>query len=151
MLRTKSPTTRVTWLWLTLMFTLVLFSLAACFGEEEPAKPAENAAASNNASSGAAAAAAGPLKFVYVFAADCAPCQTMDPIITQLETDYKDKMTIERYDATSDQGKKYMADYGLKKNPSYVILDAKGTKLWSNAGEIHKDMLHQQVDTLLQK
>ncbi|MFN8493956.1 MAG: thioredoxin domain-containing protein [Caldilineaceae bacterium] len=150
MLRTKSPTTRFIWLWLSLIFTLVLFSLAACFGEEEPAKPAENAAASNSSSSGGAAAA-GPLKFVYVFSADCAPCKAMDPIITQLETDYKDKMTVERYDATSDQGKKYMADYGLKKNPSYVILDAKGTKLWSNAGEIHKDMLHQQVDSLLQK
>lgn len=150
MMETKSAAKPFTWLWLSLIFTLVLFSLAACFGEEESAKPAEKASASNSAAAGAAAAA-GPLKFVYIFAADCAPCKTMEPIITQLETDYKDKMTIERYDATSDQGKKYMADYGLKKNPSYVILDAKGTKLWSNAGEIHKDMLHQQVDTLLQK
>ncbi len=98
---------RFTGLFVLIVLLLASFSLMACFGEaEEPAsKPATN-------SNAAPAAAAGPLKFIYLSTADCEPCKNMDPIITQLETDYKDKVVVERYDATSDQGKKYMADYG---------------------------------------
>jgi len=139
---------RFTGAFVLIVLFVASFSLIACFGEAE--EPASKPAASN-APAASGATAAGPLKFVYLSAADCAPCKNMDPIITQLETDFKDKVVVERYDATSDQGKKYMADYDLKKNPSYVILAADGKKLWSNAGEIHKDMLHQQVETLVQK
>ena len=141
---------RFTGLFVLIVLLVASFSLIACFGGgEEPAS--SKPATASNAAPAAGAAPAGPLKFIYLSAADCNPCKNMDPIIKQLETDYKDKVVVERYDATSDQGKKYMADYDLKKNPSYIILTADGKKLWSNAGEIHKDMLHQQVETLLQK
>ncbi len=136
---------RTTALLLVLMFVAPLL-LTACFGEEEPPK---DAATSNQSSNAAAATAAGPLKFIYFYTADCAPCKEMDPIIEQVTTDYKDKVTVEKHDGASDDGKKLMEQYSLKKTPSYVILDATGKQLWSNAGQIHKDMLNQQVQTLL--
>jgi thiol-disulfide isomerase/thioredoxin len=145
----QSGSKRFTWLLLFVVLLIVSFSLVACFGEAEA--PASNTPKNSYAAPAGGAATAGPLKFIYLSAADCEPCKNMDPIITQLAIDYKDKVVVERYDAASDQGKKFMTDYDLKKNPSYVILAADGTKLWSNAGEIHKDMLHQQVETLLQK
>lgn len=136
---------------LALSMLLVLLGsllLAACFGEEEPAK---GTAASNQAASNTAVVAAGPLKFIYFYTADCVACTEMEPIIEQVTTDYKDKVVVEKYDGASADGKKLMDQYQLKKTPSYVILDAKGTQLWSNAGQIHKDMLNQQVQTLLPK
>lgn len=149
MMKTQSVSKRYTWLLLFVAFLIAAFALMACFGAAE--EPAGNTAITSNATPAARAAVAGPLKFIYLFAANCEPCKNMDPIITQLTTDYKDRVIVERYDAASEQGKKFMVDYDLKKNPSYVILAADGTKLWSNAGEIHKDMLHQQVETLLKK
>ena len=140
---------RFTWLLGLIVLIMAATSLAACGGDKGDAAPSNAPAAANNAAGGAAAG--GPLKFVYLFATDCEPCKNMDPIIAQMAADYKGKVVVERYDATSDQGKKFMSDYSFKKTPSYVILGADGTKLWANAGEIHKDLLHQEMETLLQK
>lgn len=133
---------------LLVVLLVALFGLAACGGGDQEA--AGSTGSTGNAAS-AGGAAAGPLKFLYLFAADCEPCKNMDPVITELTTDYKGKIAVERYDTATDQGKKLLSDYGFKKTPSYVILAADGSKLWANAGEIHKDLLHQELDTLLQK
>jgi Thioredoxin len=130
------------WLLLLVALLVALFTLVACGGDEEAAPEAASAPP----------AAAGPLKFIYLYSADCGqPCAEMDPIVDQLLVDYKDKILVEKVDAASDQGKKYTADYAITKNPAYVILGADGNKLWSNSGQIHKDMLNQQVIGLLDK
>jgi len=69
----------------------------------------------------------------------------MDPVISGIETDFKDQAIVERYDASSEEGKQLMSQYSLTDNPSYVMVDTEGTKLWSNTGPMHKDMLRQQV------
>lgn len=132
-----------------LAFILLLSALvlAACGGGDEEAAPAE--ASGSQPASDSAAAAGGPLKFLYFTATDCDPCTRMDPIIEQMGKDNEGKLVVEKYDAASDDGKKLMGEHGLTKTPSYVILGADGAMLWSNAGEIHKDMLKQQLIALL--
>jgi hypothetical protein len=131
------------WLLLLVALLVAALTLTACGGGDEAAAEGENAPA---------AAPSGPLKFIYLYSADCGqPCKEMDPIVDQLLVDYKDKVVVEKVDAASEQGKKYTADYAITKNPAYVILGADGTKLWSNSGQIHKDMLNQQVIGLLNK
>ena len=132
---------------LTLLLVAVL-GLAACGGAEEPAAdpaPAADAGAP-------VAPEGGPFKFLYFYAADCGtPCTDMDPVIAGIETDFKDQTVVTRYDAASEEGKQLMEQYSLKKTPSYVILAADDTKLWSNSGPIHKDMLRQQVTNLVRQ
>ena len=135
------------WLLLTVLLVAVL-GLAACGGDEEPAADAAPAAAA----AGAASAAGGPFKFLYFYAADCGtPCTDMEPVITGIEADYKDQAVVTRYDAASEEGKQLMEQYSLKKTPSYVILAGDDTKLWSNSGPIHKDMLRQQMTNLVRQ
>jgi hypothetical protein len=134
------------WLLITVLLVAAL-GLAACGGDEEPA--ADTAPAADAAP---AAPAGGPLKFFYFYAADCgAPCTDMDPVIASIETDFKDQAVVTRYDAASEEGKQLMEQYSLKKTPSYAILAADDTKLWSNSGPIHKDMLRQQMTNLVRQ
>ena len=131
------------WLLLWVVLLVATLALAACGGSDEAASGSENAPA---------AAPTGPLKFIYLYSADCGQlCKEMEPVVDQLTIDYKDKVVVEKVDSASDQGKKYTADYAITKNPAYVILGADGNKLWSNSGQIHKDMLNQQVIGLLDK
>lgn len=123
-----------------LLALLALFTVAACGGADDAAADEETTANSTTT---------GPLKFVYIYAADCAPCEQMTPIIDELAAEYAAQLVVEKYDAASDEGKKYMVDYSLSTNPSYVILSADGSKLWSNTGQIHQDMLRQQLTALL--
>jgi len=135
------------WLLLTVLLVAVL-GLAACGGDEEPATDAAPAAAA----AAPASAAGGPFKFLYFYAADCGtPCTDMEPVITGIEADYKDQAVVTRYDAASEEGKQLMEQYSLKKTPSYVILAGDDTKLWSNSGPIHKDMLRQQMTNLVRQ
>jgi len=115
-----------------LLVALFPLLLTACGGDDE-------------ASGGDAAAATGPVRFLYFSAADCGPCNDMAPIIDGIEKDFAGKIAVERYDATSDDGKKLMEQYELKVTISYVIAAADVAKLWSLTGAIHKDMLCQQI------
>lgn len=133
---------------LTSILLLAALFLAACGGGEEETAPAEGAAA-QPAASNEGDATSGALKFLYFTAADCAPCDRMNPIIEQMGKDNEGKIVVEKYDAASEEGKKLMGEHSLTKTPSYVILGSDGAMLWSNAGEIHKDMLKQQLIALL--
>ena len=136
------------WLLITVLLVAAL-GLAACGGGDE--EPAADAGAAADAPA-PAAPEGGPFKFLYFYAADCGtPCSDMDPVIAGIETDFKDQTVVTRYDAASEEGKQLMEQYSLKKTPSYVILAADDTKLWSNSGPIHKDMLRQQMTNLVRQ
>lgn len=121
--------------WMILWLVVAMLVLAACGGDDE--ESAEDASTD--------AAASGPIKFLYFYAADCAPCDEMTPIVDGVEQDFKDKLVVERYDAASEEGKKLMEQYGLENPPSYAMIAPDGTKVWALNGAIHKDMLRQQV------
>jgi thiol-disulfide isomerase/thioredoxin len=123
-------------LFIVVLAWAILLALSACGGNEEAAAPAQGSSA---------AAASGRIRFLYFFSADCPPCQEMDPVIAGLETDFADKLVVERYDAAGEDGTRLMGEYNLDRTPSYVMLGADGAKLWSITGQIHKDMLRQQV------
>lgn len=138
---------RGVWIQALIALLLAACTLAACGGGEEGADT--QAAVSDEPAN--EAAAAGPLKFIYLYAEDCAPCEGMEPVIAALETEYADRVTVERHDAASEEGARLMSEYDLNSSPSYVILAADGSKLWSNSGQIHRDMLRQQLTTLLKQ
>lgn len=109
------------------------------------------AACGGGAGAPAADDAAGPviagdtITFLYFYRDNCAPCATMDPVIAGLETDYKDRLAVQRYDADSDEGRQLMERYEVRDAPSYVLVGTDGARLWGLTGPIHRDMLRQQV------
>lgn len=113
---------------------VIALSLAACGGGED-----------ENIESSGQATADGKIAFLYFYAADCPFCEEMNPIIDSVEADFGEKVTVTRYDAASDEGKEQMAQFELTETPSYVMIAPDGTKLWSLTGQIHRDMLRQQV------
>lgn len=113
-----------------LAILLLTFILAACGGGGDD---------------DAAATADGPTRFIYFYSEECQFCAEMDPVIDSVEADYGEVMQVERYDAASEEGAKLMADFELTETPSYTIIAPDGTKLWSLTGQIHRDMLRQQV------
>lgn len=59
------------------------------------------------------------VKLLDFYADWCGPCKIMNPIIDEIETELKDKITVERINVDSDSEK--ASKYGVMSIPTYVI------------------------------
>ena len=60
------------------------------------------------------------IKLLDFWAPWCAPCQTMAPVIEELEKDLNGKMEIEKINVDENQAK--ASEYGVMSIPTYIIL-----------------------------
>ncbi|RIK45119.1 MAG: hypothetical protein DCC55_00240 [Chloroflexi bacterium] len=121
---------------LLILLAGTVVALAACGGGQTT--PA-------NADTSSPRIAGEGITFLYFFRDNCPPCATMDPVVASLESDYGDRLSVQRYNADSDEGRQLMEQYDLRDAPSYAMVGPDGAKLWGLTGPIHRDMLRQQV------
>lgn len=60
------------------------------------------------------------VKLLDFWAPWCAPCQTMAPVIEELEKELKGKVEIEKINVDENQAK--ASEYGVMSIPTYIIL-----------------------------
>jgi len=63
-----------------------------------------------------------PLELLDFWAVWCGPCRIMEPIITQLEEEYKDKLTIKKLNVDESENQPVMLQHNVLSVPTYVLL-----------------------------
>ena len=65
---------------------------------------------------------ASSLELLDFWAVWCGPCKIMEPILTELESEYKDKLTIRKLNVDEDENQALVAKYHILSIPTYIIL-----------------------------
>ncbi len=72
--------------------------------------------------------------YIEINARGCYICQRMDPILTEIEKDYKGQVDINTYSGTSDGADDIVKKYNIRKFPANIFLDDKGAVFFRYEG-----------------
>jgi len=84
--------------------------------------------------------------FIELGSVKCIPCKKMQPIIKEIEEEYKDVKVV-FYDVWTPQGKPYAQKYRIRLIPTQVFLDKDGNEYYRHAGFFSKE----EIIKILQK
>jgi thioredoxin 1 len=90
---------------------------------------------------GADATANTLVTFVELGSVSCIPCKMMQPIMRQIQADYRGQVKVVFYDVWTEEGKPYIEKYSLRVIPTQVFLDAKGVEFFRHEGFFPKEQL----------
>jgi thioredoxin 1 len=86
--------------------------------------------------------------FIELGSVRCKPCKAMQPIIAEIETEYKGQVKVIFYDVWLDENKQYADKYKIQMIPTQVFLDKDGKEYFRHVGFFAKEDL---VKVLKQK
>src|SRR6266545_10903 len=52
----------------------------------------------------------------------CGPCKIMDPILHEIEQEYKDKLTITKYNVDEEQNQQLVQQHNVMSIPTYILM-----------------------------
>jgi thioredoxin 1 len=87
-----------------------------------------------SAEGGAAAKQTPQFTFIELGSVNCVPCKAMRPVMTDIETSYKDKAKVLFYDVWTKEGEPYGRKYGIRVIPTQVFLDKDGKEFYRHEG-----------------
>jgi len=67
----------------------------------------------------------------------CIPCKEMEPILEELQVEYKDRLLIEFIDVTKNQDKS--RKYGVNVIPTQIFFDEEGKEFFRHIGFFSKE------------
>ncbi|MCW5822851.1 MAG: thioredoxin fold domain-containing protein [Cyanobacteria bacterium TGS_CYA1] len=80
----------------------------------------------------------------------CGPCKRLAPILEELEKQYKDKVTFERYDAEAPANKALVEKYRVEAYPTVIFIDKNGKVQDILKGAPRtKDPIVERIDAML--
>jgi thioredoxin 1 len=88
------------------------------------------------------------VKLIDFWAAWCGPCKIMNPIIEELEKEYGDKITVEKYDVDDSANQEMVQKYQVMAMPSYFI-EKNGQVVQHYIGAQPKSTLKAALDQAL--
>jgi len=86
--------------------------------------------------------------FIELGSVRCKPCKAMQPIIAEIEKEYKGQVKVVFYDVWLDENKKYAEQYKIQMIPTQVFLDKDGKEYFRHVGFYPKEEI---VKVLKQK
>jgi thioredoxin 1 len=88
-----------------------------------------------------------PLPRLVDLGADyCAPCKVMAPMLSELATQYKDVLIVERVNVEKDKAR--TAQFRIKETPTQIFLAPDGKELYRHPGFMAKDEILAQWEKL---
>jgi len=89
--------------------------------------------------------------FVELGSVNCIPCKMMQPIMKEIEEEYKDQVKVVFHDVWTQEGNPYAAKYKIRVIPTQVFLDKDGKEYFRHEGffpneELVKVLEMQGVD-----
>ncbi len=125
-------------------FSLAL--LGSVFGCGDAKPPAnEPSAAESREPSDASAIPASAVKdellvtFVEIGSLNCIPCKMMQPIMKEIEENYKGQVKVVFYDVWTPAGRPFGMQYGIRVIPTQVFLDKDGREYFRHEGFFPKE------------
>lgn len=85
------------------------------------------------------------VKLIDFWAEWCGPCKLMHPIIEELEKEYGDKVTVEKYDVDDAKNQEIVRKYQVMSMPTYFI-EKNGKVLQQLVGAQSKSTLTNILD-----
>ncbi len=79
--------------------------------------------------------------FIELGSVKCIPCKMMQPIMKEVEEEYKGQVRVVFYDVWTSKGRPYAQKYGIRVIPTQVFLDKDGTEYFRHEGFFAKDEL----------
>ncbi len=88
------------------------------------------------------------IEFIDFWAAWCGPCKIMAPVLDEIETTYKDKITLSKYDVDADTSREMVEKYNIMSIPTYLLLKD-GQVAEQFIGVQPKEVITKKLDSLL--
>jgi len=79
--------------------------------------------------------------FVELGSVGCIPCQQMQPIMKEIEEEYKGQVKVVFHDVKTAEGKPYIKEFNIRAIPTQVFLDKDGNEYFRHLGFFAKDEL----------
>ena len=79
--------------------------------------------------------------FVELGSVSCVPCRMMQPIMREIEAEYRGQVGVVFHDVWTEEGKPYIKAYGIRAIPTQVFLDSKGVEYFRHEGFFSKQEL----------
>ncbi|MBA7546111.1 hypothetical protein ES705_38494 [subsurface metagenome] len=81
------------------------------------------------------------MTFVELGSVGCIPCDKMQPIMKEIEEEYKGQVKVIFYDVKTAEGNPYIKEFGIRAIPTQVFLDKDGNEYFRHLGFFAKDEL----------
>ncbi len=72
--------------------------------------------------------------FVELGSVKCIPCKKMQPIMDEIEKEYKDQVKVVFHDVWTSEGKPFAGKYKIRLIPTQVFLDIEGKEYFRHEG-----------------
>ena len=79
--------------------------------------------------------------FVELGSVNCIPCRMMQPIMKEIEEEYKNHVKVVFHDVWTKEGNPYAAKYKIRVIPTQVFLDKNGKEYFRHEGFFPKEEL----------
>jgi thioredoxin 1 len=79
--------------------------------------------------------------FVELGSVNCIPCKMMQPVMKEIEEEYKSQVNVVFYDVWTSSGRLYGDKYSIRVIPTQVFLDANGKEYFRHEGFFPKEEL----------
>lgn len=79
--------------------------------------------------------------FIELGSVKCIPCKMMQPIMEEIEEEYKGQVEIIFYDVRTAEGEPYAQKYDVRVIPTQIFLDKDGNEYSRHEGFLPKDEL----------
>jgi thioredoxin 1 len=79
--------------------------------------------------------------FIELGSVGCIPCKMMQPIMKEIEEEYKDQVKVIFYDVWTEEGRQYAQKYRIRVIPTQVFLDKDGNEYFRHEGFFPKEEL----------
>lgn len=77
--------------------------------------------------------------FVELGSVNCIPCKMMQPIMKEIEKEYKKQVKVVFHDVWKPEGQPYAVNYKIRVIPTQVFLDKDGNEFFRHEGFIPKE------------
>ncbi len=81
------------------------------------------------------------MTFIELGSINCIPCKMMQPIMEEIEEEYKNQVKVVFYDVWTPEGRPYAQEYRIKVIPTQVFLDKDGNEYFRHEGFFPKKEL----------
>ena len=85
--------------------------------------------------------------FVELGSVGCIPCDKMQPIMKEIEEEYKGQVKVVFHDVKTAKGQPYIKEFGIRAIPTQVFLDKDGNEYFRHLGFFAKDELVEVLKT----
>ena len=79
--------------------------------------------------------------FVELGSVGCIPCDKMQPIMKEIEEEYKGQVKVVFHDIKTAKGNPYIKEFGIRAIPTQVFLDKDGNEYFRHLGFFAKNEL----------